>query len=271
MKSLSQHINEQFSHINEAFDSSIIKNLYDENQKIFKRAINAYRVKWSDIKDSDVQTVDISKAKKLAKSSDSKTLLIWMSGESLLGLSYGSYGLTTDRYTKYNSRGFAGYTQRYSNIAQISKAADNAYYINADGLDTSVLRDERWASRQGALAYESNYSIAEQNKHRYKKIIANNMANRLNDPKIDDMVKNAMIKYGEIFQKLQGDADWYSIKNLGNEVKTLLENYFEYSKLVTQAQDGTLYPHQLSNITKSVDEINKVCDKVLEQNEEFED
>lgn len=294
MKSLKETILEGLQEnnivLNEAFESDIMRKLVGENKNLFKELLsyNASKLKWDKIQDSDITEVDTETAKKTlnkldreskkqnftldgTKYSTDNTMVFWMRGTDLLGVSSGKDVKVTRKSW------LAGNSSGYRSVVSVSKDATHVYLIQPKDLEnfsTTELRNDRWASKKDALAFKTNWEVLEDNKARYRQKVAEMKAKNAWDADLEKLAKQlkfVLDAQNNFMQSLALTGNWIKIQYNNEKISKIVKTFGELGKLGKEMNDSdkSLYAFQYNEIKTLVKEVEKSIEKAKKLNDEM--
>ena len=232
IKELAKQLLDQIQEEKKQNENYSYRSIYNEN---FKQIFGQSRIAWDKLDDKDIETIeaqtwDEKKLKntneKLIRSiikGDKSGIIISRNPETkkfeYVVLSCGNVYYLLPSYGKHaGSRTGWGGGRSYKDLTQREKidlfSNKTLYYIDTTQFinDNDKLRQERYLSKQGMIYLDpsSLRRMAEDNRDRYKKILAQNKARNTNNDQVLEQAQNLINEVAEITIKVAKDPLSYS-------------------------------------------------------------
>lgn len=259
--------------ISESLDSSILQdiaksikknskersNSWYYSNKSFKEVFGREEIKWNLVKDSDFEIISADAPEKERKAAEKKVRLVIKSDvhdivflrnksgdfEYFINPWGGVYNiLTGQKEGTRSSRKFIDLKQ-YEKMTYLVNR--DIYYLHiTNELDNRSLKRERFNNKYGIINSRDEWclsKIAEENRKRYKDIIAKNKAQKMAEDDnisqdINDLtaevleiaktVNNDMVKYAPLFSEISELLSLLYTKNTSSGIDGLLYSYNKY-------------------------------------------
>lgn len=283
--SLAKYISESFEGhmINEAFNSNILRNLQKKlsavsYKDIFQTPVNNgwLPFKWDQVTDEDFLELDPAAARKYKSS---RNPVIWVTSNDVpLGIS-----MYDSVYSDYYGQGrhSRSNVKVYKTVLGISRDAAKAYVLLHDEkYGIKDIRENRWRSKQDAIAFHDNFTIANSNRERYKKILTDRRADIIvegEDKKLDELsvsVSEIVSKGIKLLNSLKKTGDWYNLTKFNEKNSLLLTEFSKLILIYNNLTKGNRYEFYLKDYKKGMQNVNsllKECEKIMNELEKSEE
>jgi hypothetical protein len=174
----------------------------------------------------------------------------------------------------------ASYGSRISSLKQVVELADRAYCLDLDILrarySTRALRDERYAAKKGATAFQTDKDFKAENIKRYNEILATKAASLPLDSLVanaidtiagqikDGLAKGLKGRYDELIVGLDPKGREVKMNDAANLMRNILDEYSRYcgdaaqqEKEVASGYGGSYYEGSMKQRAKNIQDYLK--------------
>jgi hypothetical protein len=256
---LKQMIREEIkkiSTIKESFGSSIIQNLrYAGKKGDQAQFIRQMDLQWDKITDQDLVKITPQEAR---TKNHEDSVIFWMSGAQPIALSFGK-SVWFDK----DASNWGRYKKPVRSSKQLADESEFCIAIPKDIIakyGSVGIQNDRYLTRRDATAFKQDRDIKNANLLRYKQIIAKKKSENSD---IDNKIKAIMSVYQNRFEDLTKNLEWLKVRNLGEEIKKLMDMYSRYAYISTDLKNGSAYEHQTVEMSKIINDVNKLYSQLL--------